>query len=50
MEYFFYYMLLTTNKICEDKGLQNIGKFGENKSFFFEKMNDSIFKERLGGL
>ena len=34
MEYLFYYMAPTPNKIWEDKGYQNTANFGQNTSFF----------------
>ena len=34
MEYLFYYMPPTPNKIWEDKGQQNTENFGQNASFF----------------
>ena len=34
MEYLFYYMPQTPNKIWKDKGLQNTANFGQNTSFF----------------
>ena len=34
MEYLFYYMPPTPNKIWEDKDLQNTGNFGDNTSLF----------------
>ena len=37
MEYLFYYLLPTLNKIWEDKGKQNMANFGQNISFVFVK-------------
>ena len=34
MEYLFYYMSPTPNKMWEDKGQQNTANFGQNTSFF----------------